>query len=272
VAALITVILTAAFTGLYGLLQGSGNRLPAAASHDAAAPTSGPPVIIEDVSEREWDYGSWVYPRPLILTPAQLAAFKPLSAGSVLVNQAWITLTIAGNYAAPVTINNISITKHCQAPLTEGATLFYVPPGAGSFETSPVYFDLDSNILLGQYLSKQTGQLSSNFFAKQVVSLRFQEPWTFAIFVNTANHYCHFTFQLSVATTKGPVTETISNHGTPFLLTSDGETMNGPNHVPFSSYAAVYAPTYDSQGIPHLVRVNPVTYHGQRNPVPFQSS
>jgi len=264
---------TVALVGAWFLwIAGPPQSSPASSSSspDAAAP-SGPPVIVEDVSAGEWDYGSWVYPKALMLKTAQLAALKAMPTGSVRVNQAWITLTIAGNSAAPATINNISIVKHCQAPLARGATLFYVPPGAGSLSTSPVYFNLDNQILLGQYLSKETGHLYSNFFAKQVVTLKYHEPWTFAIFVTTNDHYCQFSFQLSVATIKGPVSETVSDHGRLFSLTADSETMSGTNHVPFSSYAVIYAPTYDSQGNSHLIRVNPATYHGERDPAPFPS-
>ena len=136
--------------------------------------------------------------------------------------------------------------------------------------TSPVYFNLDAPILIGQYMSAQTGRISNNFFAKQVVTLKYHEPWTFAIYAITNHHYCQFSFRLSIATTHGPVIETVDNHGSPFLLTSDGETMESGSSVPFSSYAAVYALSpADSQGIFHYVRVNPDTYHGSRNPSAF---
>jgi len=242
-----------------------------ASGSPSAAGSSGQPVIVENVSEGVYDYESWVYPKALLLSSAQIVALKALPPEAALVNQSWITLTLAGNSAAPVTIDDISIVKHCQAPLSRGATLFYVPPGAGTFGTSPVYFDLDTQILIGQYLSRETDRLYSNFFAKQVVTLKFHEPWTFAIYVTTSHHYCQFSFRLKVATIRGPVSETITDNGRPFSLTADGETMNGPANVPFSAYAVVYAPIYDTQGDLRLIRVNPVTYHGQRNPAPLRS-
>lgn len=260
---------------------------PLAASSNGTGPDSGPPVITEDVKASSYDYPSIVYPEKLTLTTAQLADLAAIMSGSqvaglklpadgVLTNQEWTTLTVAGNSTEPVTINNITIVKHCGAPLS-GGTLIYTPFGAGSFPTSPVYFDLDKPILLGQYLSKQTGLISANFFAKEVVTLKLHEPWTFAIFTTAVDHYCRFHFQLSVATAHGPVTEMIYDHGRQFSLTSLGRgsstaktPMSGFGKVPFASYAAVYAGSYDnSQAELRYFRVNPATYDGTGNPASF---
>ena len=92
------------------------------------------PVIIEDIQPSPLDYASFVAPKKLILSKSQLAAlesthanagFGAIPSGDAIVNQEWITLTVAGNSSAPITINNIGIVKHCQAPLAWGATLFY---------------------------------------------------------------------------------------------------------------------------------------------------
>jgi hypothetical protein len=262
--ALVVGAATAFGTGLGQQLFGivAGSNTPAAPKAQVAK--SGNPILIEDVRASQWDYASLIDPRRLALSDARALALtsdqRKWPADMVMANQQWITLTVAGNSPAPVTINNIAIVKHCQAPLT-GGTLFFLPPNAGSFSTSPVYFNLDAPISIGQYLSKQTGMTYYNFFARQVVTLRYQEPWTFAVYVTTGHHYCTYTFQLSVATVHGPVTEAISNGGKPFALTSDGETMQSAAHVPFASFAIVYA-SVDQQGNLQYTRVDPATYHG----------
>jgi len=285
-AKILALVVAPGIAGLVGswLLWAAGPSQPSPSatgksssiSNHRSATNSGPPLIIEDVRAGPWEYASFVSPRKLVLSKSQLAAldsshsnagFGAVPSGDAITNQEWITLTVAGDSSAPVTIDNIGIVKHCQAPLTRGATLFYAPQGAGSMNTSPVYFNLDQPIVLGQYLSARTGKTSSNFFAKYVVTLKYHEPWTFAIFAVTDRHYCQFSFRMSVATTQGTVTETVNNHGKPFLLTSDGETMD---KVPFSSYAVVYAlSAANSQDVFHYFRVNPATYNGSRNPAAF---
>jgi hypothetical protein len=259
---LIAAAATAFGTGLGQQLFGfaSGNSV----SPKAAGLKPGSPILVEEVRASGWDYPSLVDPRKLALSNAEALTLvsnrRKWPPDIVMTNQQWITLTVAGNSPEPVTINDIAIVKHCQVPLT-GGTLFFAPPGAGSFSTSPVYFNLDTPITIGQYLSKETGRIYDNFFAKQAVTLRYHEPWTFAIYVETKQHYCTYTFQLSVATTHGPVTETINNRGKPFSLTSDGETLQSALHVPFSSFAVVYAGQNDQQGNFRFVRVDPETFH-----------
>jgi len=252
-------------------------------SQPTSSPGVAPPAVVEDVSASPWDYASFVSPKRTVLSQPQLATldqqhsnagFGPTPPGDVLTNEIWIRLTVSGNSSAPVTINNITIERHCQSPLGKGATLFYAPSAGGSMSTSPVYFNLDQPNLLGRSFSGRTGHVGGSFFARRVVTLRYHEPWTFAIFAVIDRYYCQFFFRMSVATTHGLVTETISDHGKPFRLTSDGErTSNGyssPLGVLFSTYSTVYALSpADSQGVYHYIRVNPMTYRGQLNPAPF---
>jgi hypothetical protein len=236
------------------------------------------PLTIEDVSAGFFNYSSFVSSKKLALNSSQLASLVkagsrpggPAATGHyAMVNQEIIYVTVAGNSSAPVTIDDISVVKHCGLPLGRGATLFYSPAGAGSISTSPVYFDLDNPITSGRLLSKQTGKVYGNFFTHHVVTLKYQEPWTFVIYVTASAHYCQYHFNISIATANGPRTETINDHGLPFSLTSDGESMTTASHVRFSSYAAIYVTVRDSQGNLHFVRVNPKTYHGQPNPSPY---
>ena len=218
------------------------------------------PVIVEDVHIAGLYSNSFVAPAMIVLNSSQLTALQAgqwnASLGPlVATNQLWITLTVAGNSDAPVTINDLAVVKTCKEPLTHGATLFYAAPGAGAMETSPVYFNLDQPDLIGQYLSGTTGLVNGYFFARNVVTLRYREPWTFSIFAETYTHYCSFYFRMSMATPLGPVTEEISDNGKPFSLTSDGEKTGEP---PFSSYSVVYALL---PGSPGYVREDPARFH-----------
>lgn len=245
-----------------GSSSSSSSGTPASSPTSGAPPShaiSGPPVIVEDVHTGGGYSDSSVAPAMIVLNSSQLTALQAgqwnASLGPlVATNQLWITLTVAGNSDAPVTINNLTVVKTCTDPLTHGATLFYAPPGAGAMGTSPVYFNLDQPDLIGQYLSGTTGLVNGYFFARSVVTLGYREPWTFTIFAETSTHYCSFYFRMSVATPHGPVTEEISNNGKPFLLTSDGEKTGEP---PFSSYSVVYALL---PGSPGYVREDPAKF------------
>ncbi len=108
-----------------------------------------------------------------------------------------------------------------------------------------------------------------NFFAKEVITLKYHQPQTLGIYIQTHRQYCKFTFQLSIATTNGPVTENITDNGQPFSLTSDGE-YYGPGEVPFKAYAIVYAGgVADQQHNGEFIRVNPTTYRGTGDPSSF---
>lgn len=179
--------------------------------------------------------------------------------GVTIANQEWIVLTVAGNSPAPVTINDMIVFKSCEKP-PSGGTLFYSPTtGSGPFAVAPIYFDLGKQISIGQYYpgGASTIPAGGNFFAKEVITLRYQQPQTLAIFV-TSTQYCSFTFELNVATVNGTVVERLSDHGQPFTITSDGEHGYASlGRLSFASYAIVYASRNGK-----FIRVNPATYQG----------
>ena len=255
-----------------------------------SAPT-GPPIAIEQVSPiQPWQDYSFVMPGKLVLTSAQLAAMNRqlasspsaysawfLSHGGVIANKGIIGITVRGNASGPVTITDMQIVKHCSRPLT-GGTLFYSPTsGAGPFSTAQIGFDLGQQVSIGQYIPAPSAGANSpgpggNFFAKQVITLKPDEPQTLSAYVTAEDEYCSFTFQLHIATPKGPVTETISNNGKPFQITSDGEYSSAePNQaIRFSSYNVAYAGgVADQQNQGSFVQVNPASYAGTGSPVDF---
>jgi hypothetical protein len=161
--------------------------------------------------------------------------------------------------------------RHCAKPPAGGTLLYSPTAGAGPFSVPQIFFDLDSPDPVGQYLPAPGAvqvAAGGNFFAKEVITLKYQEPQTLGIYVTTHHQDCQYTFRLAIATAKGPVTEDITDKGKPFALTSDGE--DGPGPVPFSSYAAVYAGgSADQQHGGKFIRVSPATYHGAGDPGSF---
>lgn len=282
VAGLVTALALAIVTALG---TGIGNSLLAAGKGQQTH--AGPPVAIEAVGAMQpWEDYSYVLPGRLVLTSGQLAAMNDrvasspalyadwfLNHGGVIANRGIIDITVRGNADGPVTITDMQVIKNCSRPLI-GGTLFYSPStGAGPFVTDQIGFDLGQLVTIGQYLpAPGPHELSAggNFFAKKVITLSPGEPQTLSAFVTVENEYCSFEFQLHVATPAGrPVTETITDNGKPFQMTSDGQegVMEGPNSVPFSSYRVVYAGGgADQQNRGLFVRVDPAIYTGTTNP------
>jgi hypothetical protein len=269
------------------------SHVPASASnkpahHKAAglSKRSIQPIIVETVKTEFFEDYSYIVrqgvseglPEGVSTTNAMI--HEPVSPppGVILANNEWIILTVAGNSSAPITINNMTVVKNCQKPFTNG-TLFYSPSaGAGPPTTAPVYFNLDSVNPMGQYFAIPGSNFSSggNFFAKEVVTLKYQQPQTFAVFVATYHQYCQFSFRLSIATVNGTVTQSIADgDGHPFAITADGEpplTRESPAgfSTPFSSYPIVYVGgAADMQHGGKFIRVNPKTYHGSGDPANF---
>jgi hypothetical protein len=228
------------------------------------------PVIVETVKTEFFQDYSYVIKQGTSASKAMIDGPLSPPPGVIVANNEWIILTVAGNSSAPITINNMTVNKSCQQPFTDG-TLFYSPPrGAGPPGTAPVYFNLDSANPMGQYLAIPGSKFSSggNFFAKEVITLKYQEPQTFSVFVTTRHQYCQFSFLLSIATVNGTRTQNITDGGLPFAITADGETGGSPTS--FSSYPAVYAGgVADLQHGGKFIQVNPKTYNGSGDPENF---
>lgn len=163
---------------------------------------------------------------------------------------AFTDVTVMGNESKIVTITGMQVVKHCQAPLT--GALFY-NPSQGFDSTIRLSFNLDGPIDYAQYKSGPI--FLGNVFQEHVVTLQPGETHTFSIYVETALHYCQFTFQMTVATPNGVVAESIDDNGKPFQLTSQAPQ--------FSAYQAIYAGGVESpEPNGSYVQVNPKTYRG----------
>src|SRR5690242_17307670 len=107
------------------------------------------PLIIEDVQPQFHQDHSFFTESSVPLSQQALTEMQTANSpnsppsGMTIANQELISLTVAGNSADPVTINNMIIYKTCRKP-PPGGTIFYSPTtGAGPFMTAPIYFNLD---------------------------------------------------------------------------------------------------------------------------------
>ncbi len=264
-----------------------GQNLASSLSHSQAARSparAATPVIVESVTTGFFQDYSFVTQQKTPLSEAQVQALNAQQVSrdvapappAAIANVEMITLTVAGNSPAFVTINNMAVVRQCRAPLT-GGTLFYSPSeGAGPILVPNITFDLDGPVSIGQYGTYLGSKLppGGNFFAKEAIVLKYHEPQTLTIFASTDRHYCTFTFNLSIATINGQLSQAVSYHGQPFAITADGEggvTPGQGSGVPFHSFDIVYAGGgADPQNDYKFIRVNPAAYHGTGDPARFQ--
>jgi hypothetical protein len=212
-----------------------------------------------------------VTPAKLQLSTTQLAQLDSSSLASLEASNAaiptksgFISVTMMGNASETVTITGMRVIKQCVAPAT--GTLFY-SPSAGEDTTISLGFDLDSQITYAQ--DTEAGRnYSGDFFQEHVVTLAPKETQTFAIYVMTVQHYCTFSFELTVATAHGSVTEQVPPRGKPFALTAlDPGLSNTPGQQDFAAYKAVYITGQAAMpAVLGFIPVNPNTYKGAGNP------
>ena len=112
---------------------------------------------------------------------------------------------------------------NCTTPLT--GTLLYIPreiqnvdEGGTLLQPTSVGFNLDNRFPGAEEVSP-AGALTGTFF-QGAISLRRGEIQTVLFDVVTQRHYCTFTIQLTVDTSRGKVDESITNAGNPFTLTA----------------------------------------------------
>jgi hypothetical protein len=260
--------------------QGIGGTIFAGAK--SLVPKSAPtPVKIEQVTAlSNSPDNSFALPHKVQLTKEELAELNGGNASYFAAFQAAhhavptgsgsIGITVEGNSNSTVTITGLKIIKQCQSPLT--GSYFYNPP-AGENTTISLGFDLDSQITYAQ--DTRAGEnYSGNWFLEHVVTLAPGEPQTFTVFLATARHYCQFSFQLTVATPQGTVTEEIPASGKKFELTASDQNYDPESGtINLSSYQSVYVGgVADAQNNNEWIAVNPKTYNGIGNPASFPPS
>ena len=201
-------------------------------------------------------HGRMMTPPPAITVPSALSAtqlrYLP-SFNAVAVGTGSIDVTVVGNESGTVTVNGMQIVKSCQPPLD--GTLF-ASDAQGLQSTVGLGFDLAAPI---GYARNDNGYFQTgNFFQDHVVTLTNGETHTFNIIVKgSPSYYCRFTFQMSVVTPGGTVTEEITDNGRPFEST-------GLAHRYLAAYVggvgAMLAPgSHDKNGA--WIPANPKAFH-----------
>jgi hypothetical protein len=144
----------------------------------------------------------------LVSTGANYATWLE-SKGGLSPGYAVVKMVLTGNRNYPIQIVDMRVLKRCSSPYS--GTLFLNDPGGGSIiGVQNVYFDLDlPNPNPGD------GTLGGNYFNKHTISLRKSASVTLVI-DNYSTLACNYKFAISAVDGSRTVTETISNHGSPF--------------------------------------------------------
>jgi hypothetical protein len=246
--------------------------------HPSAA---GLPVTIEEIKPLNMgEHASLVAASPVQLTAGQLADLSPThqsdhatvgrllsSIQAVPTDSGYIDVTVMGSGKGQVSVSGLHVVKACYPPLT--GTLLY-SPGAGDTATSSLGFNLDNRIDYAQNAKTQLATTySGDFFNEHPTYLLPGEVHTYSINVSTSLHYCRFSFNMTVTTSSGDVTEKIDDHGKPFELSAIEGAATGPT---FPAYQVVYAGgVANPWGHDAYIRVNPKTYRSDslQSPPPF---
>jgi hypothetical protein len=251
IGALVTAVITAAAVTLVTFYEDKALNAPPHL-------TGGPVKVISAVVEG--GALSWVFPRPMTLSIAQLRKVEghnddfgvdDVAFGTWALNNGGAPLggafmvTVAGNRNHPVSIHDMRVTDaHCHAPYT--GTIFYSPT-AGFDNTLALSYDLDK--LNPAPLISYGPNAGQDFFGgtnstPKTISLAYGEQQVFRIMPSTARSTCTFWLQLTIQDGSSLVTEKIGYGNQPFATSaSEIATGRGPNSdtIDFSRYTKVYA-------------------------------
>jgi hypothetical protein len=240
----------------------------------------GSPVKVDLVALQQGPGQSRVIPRTLALSASQLASLNSLNEttpafqqwfaarGAVAVDGLLIELVVQGNRDAPVRIINMQPLVSCHAPLT--GTLFYSPP-AGADTNTQLILNLDHPLQPPRYIANVNGQVGggANYFEHFTVSLKRNEQFTFLINAYTARQYCEFSLKMTVLDGSRTLTETVSDNGKPFQVTSIYN-ENDVNPGAFARYRELYVGGVATAGLkgsgqnqfgsPLWLHADPLTY------------
>ena len=246
-----------------------GNHAASAAQQSPA----GEPIIatVGNITE---DGASMVLPGPVALNKQQLNALSssidaPNSSYSnwftnhkaAFVNSAGIQLTVQGNRHSTVQIVNITPLAECSNPLR--GTLFYAP-GQSDDVSAHLYFNLNDPQAPASYTRPNSAVIRPDYFANYTISLKYGEIFTFQLTASLVKKYCQFTFVISGITDGKKFTESVSDDGRPFRVTSLLLEPPSAGDTPiYSDYQDVYvsgpADGYkqDEDGTDLWVRIEP---------------
>jgi len=203
------------------------------------AQSSSLPVLVNsaDYVQSATDGFSFAFPESL--NAKQAASFSELPVdwddyvqhaklfNGAIIGDAAVQVVLRGNSSSSAVITNISVVKSCSSPLD--GTLLESPAAA---EDTSIYmgFNLDDALPIAQ--KYQNGQLYGSYFAAHTITLTRGQVQTLVIHVETAQHFCQFTFEMQVDTANGRTTEMIKDGLKPFAVTGIAK---------LGTYRALYA-------------------------------
>jgi hypothetical protein len=186
------------------------------------------------VSQNEQQYQQWAFNK-----------------GGVTTDDVRLQIGIRGNDSGTVVIQDVQLTKQCQAPLT--GTLLYVPPQGGTGDLG-IYFDLDQQFPVAEDADTHASYFGASG-AGHTITLGHSEDATLLLDATTSRQYCTFSLVLVIQTVSGQeVHEVVNDHGKPFQVTAAAGVGSS---VPFSKYHAVYIQNGAESA---LMPVNPQTF------------
>lgn len=238
-----------------------------------------------------WTY---LFPQKLNLSPSDLAYLNSI-VGDAGAYQSWawarhgadpeetrIRLVLGNGTDRPLSLTDLQIVKHCDAPAT--GTLLFIPGGspaspkpfAGISIPDPdpaadMYFFLDDSFSVAEkYFTKKGGGYFAawnvHYFGPDNSAIRIDagKTRTLTIDVSSGHRYCQFGFSAHVrAATGEQVVEYIDNHGVPFRVSGFP-----PPYVDglYAGFGQIYAggaadarPPYNQK----LIEVNPKAFGGE---------
>ena len=220
------------------------------------------PVMVTDTTFMRDDGtpGAWSYGFAQVLSPADVASYSAVAQseqqyqqwafgkGGVTADDDRIQIGLRGNENGTVVVQNVGVTKHCEAPLN--GTLLYVPP-QGQTGDIGIYLDLDQQFPVPEDPATHESYFGASGDAN-TITLTHGEVATILLDAVTSRYYCSFSLTLDVETDSGQeVSEVVDNGGKPFQVTAAAGTGSS---VPFSSYHALYIQNGAEDG---LISENP---------------
>ena len=181
--------------------------------------------------------------------------------GGAGISDTAVQIVLRGNADQTVVIAGMRVVTECTSPLT--GTLLYSPP-AGASTNVDVGFNLDAQFPIAQ--DARNAALSGNYFAEHTISLRRGETQTLLVHAITRRQFCHFTYQLIVDNGSKQVSEPISDHGKPFVVTAPLIQFHSNGSASFTSYRTLYVGGVANPANDGYVPADPNTYNGLGSP------
>lgn len=150
-----------------------------------------------------------------VMDPSYAAWFA--SRDFAYTGQVVIEVQAQGTQDHTVRLINVAPVERCTAPMN--GTLF-LNPGQGEDLSAQLYLDLNDPTKPAAYMQAGATVRQPDYFGRYSISLAQGEQETFQVTAAVTGRSCQFTLAVTVLDGDQAVTETISDHGRPFRVTS----------------------------------------------------